>query len=336
MKLEISKKPKLDSPNNAKLIRHQKASLLSYHKKKNRLPHETLKKQQQVLKQEEKELKIKHKELKEENQHLNAEIERLRECGSSSPIQTKRDGKTFSEDLRLTIYELEECQVSAKNIPIVITAVLKHLAKRTIESLPDKTTINRIVKEMKQLSKHQIRETLKNEEHTTLKYDGTEKLTKHYAEMQISTKSHTLTTGISELPSGSESYSNAILENISSIDNTFCGSAQSENSNILCDIANTMTDRHIVNKKVNTILKSAKEQACEESDVHWNNFFCALHPLDSLAKSADKTLCDIEKDFLTDIDTLQPHTYKKRGQSGTQAVVQAVCRLCFKLPVSGK
>ena len=91
-----------------------------------------------------------------------------------------------------------------------------------------------------------------------------------------------------------------------------------------------MTDRHIVNKKVNHMLKSAKQEQCSTQDVSWNNFNCAIHPLDSLAKSADKTASRLEIEFL-DIECSDANKlYKHRGQSDTQALVQAACRACYK------
>ena len=91
-----------------------------------------------------------------------------------------------------------------------------------------------------------------------------------------------------------------------------------------------MTDRHIVNKKVNHMLKSAKQEQCSTQDVSWNNFNCAIHPLDSLAKSADKTVSRLENEFL-DIECSDANKlYKHRGQSDTQALVQAACRACYK------
>ena len=122
----------------------------------------------------------------------------------------------------------------------------------------------------------QVKEVLTSVADTTIEYDGTEKSGQHYADIQISTTDVTLTTGIVELPSGTAaSYNTAIMENIAATERTEhpidCGSEV----NVLKNISNTMTDRHIVNKKTNSMLREAKEEVCG-SDITWNNFYCSL------------------------------------------------------------
>ncbi len=105
-------------------------------------------------------------------------------------MKTKVDGKTYSSDVRSTIYGLACAQVSVERMADVVTLVLGKLAKKSVGPLPDPTTTGRIIREMKELSKFQISEALAKEEHTTLKYDGTSKKKMHYVEVQVETKSH--------------------------------------------------------------------------------------------------------------------------------------------------
>ena len=114
-----------------------------------------------------------------ENVQLKTEISELR----SGKIQTKKDDKTYSDDLRETIYALSNLNVSSKNIANVIKSVLNCKTKKDIDTLPDHTTINRIIREMKQLSTFQVAEQISMSKYMTCKYDGTQKRGEHFVEV---------------------------------------------------------------------------------------------------------------------------------------------------------
>ena len=104
-----------------------------------------------------------------------------------SQINTKKDGKTYSDELRETIYDLSTYQISVSNISRVIKSVISHLTDLDIVDLPDQTTCSRIVREMAEISRMHIGEVLQSEKDTTLMYDGISKKKCHYGEVQIST-----------------------------------------------------------------------------------------------------------------------------------------------------
>ena len=318
--IKISKlKEQLDHVNEdiIRKVQHQKRNLVNYHKKREssiNIPNNN--------NQDEKLIASLHEENKlliHEMEHLKEEIVKLTE----NKINTKKDGKTYSSDVRRCVYMLAEAQVSLSNIPNVIRAVCEILSKREIQDLPDATTCARIVREMGQLSKYQCGEALCEKTDLTLLYDGTTKRQHHYGEFQVATEEAILTTGVSLLESGTAgAYSDAILKNISDL--------ETEHHKILKNITNTMTDRHVVNKSVNQKLKDKKADIMMdvESDGHvqWNNFFCSMHPLDTMAKVCNKVLKHEEGDVLEEPGQ---HVFRHRSESGTQALIIAVCKLFY-------
>ena len=106
------------------------------------------------------------------------------------------------------------------------------------------------------------------------------------------------------------------------------GSIEQEHSGIsttqeiVDHITNTMTDRHVVNKKANQLLQSKKSAANQED---WNNFFCSVHPLDSFAKCADKVLKSFETNF-----SFKSKSFTHRSGSMTVGLIFAVSKLFHK------
>ena len=238
----------------------------------------------------------------------------------SKLIDTKTDGKTFNSDLRMTVYELSTAEVSVENMSTVIKSVLHRLAKKDVHSLPDTKTYTRIVREMGALSRMHVQEVLSNEENTTLKYDGTSKKKTHYLEVQVESQKQCFTTGISMMASGTaDSYSRSIVQSLDSVNNVNDGDV-----NLLSNISNTMTDRVVVNKKINSILLEKKQLTSGQNGVVWNNFFCSVHPLDTFAKAAEKTLKSVQP-----CDQGSLNVFRHRGESGTSALIQAVAKLFY-------
>ena len=93
--------------------------------------------------------------------------------------------------------------------------------------------------------------------------------------------------------------------------------------NILQNITNTMTDRCVVNSKVNSYLEATRESAGINKSL--NAFFCGTHPLDSFAKSADTVLQQYELKNNVTSQCLQ-----SRSMSATQALSNAVSKMAFK------
>ena len=248
-------------------------------------------------------------------------------------IITKQDGKTYTSAVRRVVYDLICAQVSVDNIPVIIQSVVTNLTKKTVGPLPDPTTCSRIAREMKELSKYQINEELSSAKNTTVKYDGTSKKKTHYVEVQVATTKKTLTTGLSLMASGTaEAYTNSVMQSLQDIGAAgMVITGRDTTAQILGEITNTMTDRHIVNKKANELLYMEKSRKGETASTPWNNFYCSVHPLDTLAKSADASVKTVEQDLVDgEVDIGIPHVFQHRQDSHTQSLIQAVCKIFYK------
>lgn len=113
-----------------------------------------------------------------------------------------RDGKTFNSSVRECVYFCTSRQVSVNNISPVIRYCVEKMSGKKLGKLPDPSTCERMVPEMREISKFQLGEELSSATGTTLKYDGTSKKRRHFSEVQIATAIDTYTVGIKEIARG--------------------------------------------------------------------------------------------------------------------------------------
>ena len=92
----------------------------------------------------------------------------------------------------------------------VLRSVL-NLADVELATIPDETTCRRIAREMNVIANEQLAEVLSNEEHLTLKYDGTTKAKQHWGEAQIATVGSTYTIGLSKMSGGAAAHYTSML-----------------------------------------------------------------------------------------------------------------------------
>ena len=93
---------------------------------------------------------------------------------------------------------------------------------------------------------------------------------------------------------------------------------------MLDSITNTMTDRHIVNTKVNETVRASRPDPSRS----WNEFNCAVHPLDSFAKAADKALLAYENS--EGLTASEVRVFTHRGGSCTKALSFAISKAFHK------
>ncbi|XP_063956979.1 uncharacterized protein LOC129262428 [Lytechinus pictus] len=162
--------------------------------------------------------------------------------------------------------------------------------------------------EMKVLSKSQVRESLKDKNNLTIKYDGTTKgRVGHLTEVEVASKEKTFLVGVSQQVGGAaDEYVRTIEEACDAI-----------SPDILCNkTTNTMTDRCITNDSVDKKLE-------KEKNIHLNKFRCAMHPLDTIAKEVNKAL--------KKMDDVHDRTRKMPFNKGGECNVQAFIRVGSKL-----
>ena len=127
------------------------------------------------------EIKLRISELEDENKILQEKLA----CSHVYTCDTMIDGRTYSDNLRETIYLCISKNVALSNLSDVIIGVLQKMVGVTLTDFPDVTTCRRISREMGVISRLEIAEELVGEKSTTIKYDGTTKAKQHWIEAQV-------------------------------------------------------------------------------------------------------------------------------------------------------
>ena len=223
--------------------------------------------------------------------------DRLEELESGT-IHTK-NGQKYVDCVRQCCIELLSMNVATKQIEPVIRSVLRNIASFEVDALPKPSTLSGMLAEMKCIAYQQISDELDQHDNLTLHSDGTSKFGEHYGSYQISTESSAYSLGLCDMLTGSADLTlKQILGDLDVVAGVGTG------ADLLAKIKNTMSDRHIVQKKFNflledyrseilpTIISDWKELSVAEQDQlsSLNNFFCGMHILVGMADTASSTL----------------------------------------------
>ena len=161
--------------------------------------------------------------------------------------------KKYLDNVRQCCIELLAMNIGIKNVEPVIRSILKHIASIKVKTLPQSTSLVRMFAEMKGLACLQLAENLTKQGNLTLHSDGTSKYGQQYYLFQVSTNDSAYTLGMAEMLTGS---TNQILHTFMQILSNFELVARPGSGNlILSKIRNTMSDRHVVEKKFNELLE---------------------------------------------------------------------------------
>ena len=98
----------------------------------------------------------------------------------STCIVTKEHNMKYLDNIRLCCMELLSLNVGVLNVEPIIRSVLKHTAGFSVKELPQKSTLVRMLAEMKGIAYCQLADVLAKEENLTLHSDGTTKFGEHY------------------------------------------------------------------------------------------------------------------------------------------------------------
>ena len=266
------------------------------------------------------------RELRQDVVVLESEIEDMKEemvDMKPSVLNTKVDGKQYSPWVREASYSLQNLGVSQKNTSEAIKSVHAASSSDVIGPLPSFATQNTFTKEMKSLSRQQVYETVSSTSNVTLKYDGTTKALGHLVEVEVETSKGPLLIGLTRQVGGSAGeYVHTIERSIDRIEQTAIPSTGSvEQLNILQKVANTMTDRCATNSAVDDQLEILK-------GTKINRFRCAMHPLDTMAKSCEKVVKTYEESVsINNQKKKAQYPFQHRGESNTQALVRTSAKL---------
>lgn len=205
---------------------------------------------------------------------------------------TKNGAKTYSNEMRLMVFDAISNQVPTANIHNLI----KKFGLRfniSLSDVPKRATVEAMTRELGAISDLQTAEALLTNTHCTLGFDATTQEGIHLNSIHFTTKENCYVVAVDELPGGSaEDYQIHICDSISNLANVYCHFFEADFESILQkmigNISNTLTDRCAANH-------AAIRLVCASWNKALNELNCNLHPLETVASKTKSVLKEIEK-----------------------------------------
>ncbi|MCH2377670.1 MAG: hypothetical protein MK231_04815, partial [Pelagibacterales bacterium] len=292
-------------------------------------------------------------ELRDEIRYLEQEKASMEEelqsfIENELPPLKNLDG-SYKNNVRACFQDLVLSGVGIKETKNVIKSVLINLANINVENndLPGATFARSQYAEARLLAMMQLGTTLVHDfekSDCTLQSDGTSKFGKHYGTYDISCKSgENMVLGLRGMACGdAETQLSVFKEIIDEIELVCNGSTTNIAQKILASIKNTMSDRHIVQKKFNKLLQEYRSEILPNVIEGWNslsevdqnkmksinNYFCGLHYMVGLADQSEGTLKVFEKLLYDEklVGSLAHGGYSNGGESGTLRLIRTLCK----------
>ena len=276
-------------------------------------------------------------EIEVARQERDEHADRLEELESGT-ICTK-SGQKYVNGVRQCCIELLSMNVATKQIDPVIRSILRNIASFEVNALPKPSTLSGMLAEMKCIAYQQISDELGEHDNLTLHSDGTSKFGEHYGSYQLSTVQSAYSLGLCDMLTGSANLTLLTLKQILGDLDFVAGVGTG--AGLLAKIKNTMSDRHIVQKKFNllledyrleilpTIISDWKELSVAEQEQlsSLNNFFCGMHVLVGMADTASGTLLLWENaHFESAIGAAAAVGGYTKSESGIVRLIRTTCK----------
>ena len=218
---------------------------------------------------------------------------------------------SYKNKVRACFQDLLMSGVGIKQTKNVIMTVLRNIVDIPINEteLPSETFARCQYEEARLLAMVQLGTTLVKDfdkSDRTLQTDGTSKFGKHYGTFDISCKSgEKFVLGLRPMVSGnSETILSGLKEILQEIEAVCDGTDTRMSQKILVSIKNTMSDRHVVQKKFKLMLQEYRCEILPDVIAGWehlveeeqerikkiNFYFCGLHYVVGLAHQAEGAL----------------------------------------------
>ena len=291
-----------------------------------------------IVNEEMKALKSKHKQFENE-------INILKENQEVKLDIITRDhsrGLPYSTAIRQVCYDYLSKNVSSKNIPDLVVSTINHLTKYKIskDELPSPKIINTMNLEISNVCKQQLTEVISSKNNLTILRDGTTKKGKQFYGVKLSSKTETLTLGVTQVSrSNADTLFKCTKEMFEEVENA--GVNNDNKMNIIGTISNCMTDRCPTELKVNKLLKETKclekkqnvgaenqEDETSEDVIQFddiNEYQCSVHPLLQFSSECVKVLKKTEKEKNISLKFLG-----LKGESVCHLFIRSITKLFFK------
>lgn len=236
-----------------------------------------------------KQLKQDNINLQRTNAILNAEIQ------GTSDINTK-DGKRYSDDMRVCVMDLAGMDIATNKIPEIIKSVGRNIFHNAVET-PCKTTVQKISDEGHVISKKHIGEKVCEASNWGVFSDGTTRDGKKIVNVGVNIGKGSYSLGYSSVAREDAATVSGVIR-----DTIYETAELTErvSCDLLKNLSTFMSDRAAVMKRTNIILdewrKHELSQVLEPNEIHNVEFlYCAAHVLLGFHNKIDQKLREQEK-----------------------------------------
>ena len=244
----------------------------------------------------------------------------------------------YNAKVRECCMQLLAHNVGIHNVETCIKAVCDLVGCKTGPLLSKSTLANMMV-EAQAVSHLQIADSVPTHSTNMLHLDETTKFGEKYGGLQITTPESCYTLCLSTMKAGGASDFKELLVNSLSDISATCEAVGTSGTNVsnrlLASIKNTISDRHIVEKKFNELLESYREEILPDVMEGWNDltpeqqqfvtcvnsFFCGLHFLVGLADTSAETMKQWEQD---------EEGASSNSEAGTLCLIRSTCKAVQK------
>ena len=268
----------------------------------------------------------------------------------NEPLLLKNTDGSYKNKVRACFQDLVLSGVGINQTKNVIISVLKNIANINVEEneLPGSTFARTQYEEARLLAFAQLGTTLVKDfqvDKNTLQTDGTSKFGKHFGTFDIRCKSgQNLVLGLRPMVSGdSETVLSELVLILKDIENVCDGTDNKMANKLLVSIKNTMSDRHIVQKKFNSLLQEYRCEILPDVIDGWsslgeeekermktiNSLFCGLHYVVGLGDQAESALKVFDKLLYEDMrigSLADGGAGFTNGESGTLRLIRTLCK----------
>ena len=246
----------------------------------------------------------------------------------------------YNSKVRECCMQLLAHNVGIHNVRACIKAVCD-LVGCELDHLPSKSTLANMMVEARAISHLQLADRVPAFNTNMLHSDGTTKFGNKYGGLQVSTPDSCYTLCLTSMKAGGASNFKDLLVNVLSDVSDTCQAVGKDGASlskrILGSIKNTMSDRHVVEKKFNELLELYRAEILPDIVEGWstftpeqqlsftrmNNFFCGLHFLIGLADSSAEGLKSWEA-LVLDEDAVTG------SEPGTIRLIRTTCKAVQK------
>ena len=205
--------------------------------------------------------------------------------------EMQKQGKSYSVDLRMFVYDSLVNNVPTKNIPTLIRKFSQR-SDMQLQQVPHRNTVEMMARELGVLSDIIAAEALMEKEDLTIAFDATTQEGMHVNSIHVTSKDECFVLAVDQLPGGkAEDYQLHLCDATDAMADTYCKVYSTDfaetRQHIISNISNTMTDRAAVNHATIQQLELVWDKKLNELNCH-------LHPLDTIASSMRTALKSCE------------------------------------------